>query len=109
MRATAGAPRRGHSRARVAGTHRNDRAPPRWPDGNDDLVLRADLHVLDDHALHAQRPRPYPCLAHVASRSFRFQPSRSRNLGAARRALCYRGLTDPREQQERQKCPIDVQ
>ncbi len=69
--------------------------PPVRPDGNDHLPLGGDLHVLDDRPLQAQQPAPYPCTAHAANSSSRFQPSTSRN--PRRHAACapYSPFTSP--------------
>jgi hypothetical protein len=78
---------------------------PRRPDRHDDLVLTADLHVLDDRPLDAQQPHPYPELAHVVSAPLDSSPEEAGTLGSKRRAPFYSDLTNPREQQERPISP----
>jgi hypothetical protein len=73
---------------------------PDRPDHDDDLVLRADLHVLHNRLLQAQQPRPYPCSAHVVFRSSRFQSSRSRNPRRGAACALDQPLTSPTETAE---------
>ena len=65
---------------------------PARPDNHVDVTLIADLHVLDDRALQAQQPRPYPCAAHVASAPLDSDLRTAGTLGAARRAPSPRPL-----------------
>lgn len=75
-------------------------APDR-PYRDDNLILTANLHVLDDRPLDAQQPRPYPDLAHAVSAPLGSSPEEAGTLGAARRAPLISWSLHPRQQQER--------